>query len=396
MKKITVMLMLALVLSGLSSGINCLAMTAATVSGETLEAATGTTFEYRVSISGNPGLTGLGLRLNFDTSVFSIVYDDEEIDCTQGDFTQSGMLVCGATSGGCQILWTHSSDIASDGTVFVLKLRVNEDATPGKYVIGLQNNAQNTVNKAEELVPLACNSGTVTVREFQPLIYGMEISAKQGERFDYAVMVQDNPSIAACDVVVRFDPEVLILEPDAASGDYAVKGEGGVTQGSLVSKPYSDAVEVFWNHAYGSTAEGTLFILHFKVKDFAAVGEHVIEIACVAENTENVEEEPVAFAVNNGKVSVASALVVDVKIEDSHTAAVSIQHTPAKYAATAFYNEDGRFLAVDMRTLDEQDAAYTIVNESLDFEKTTYKLMLLDANYCPLCDYSNCSDTGKV
>lgn len=378
--------MLALVLSGLSSGINCLAITSATVSGETLEAATGTTFEYRVSISGNPGLTGLGMKLSFDTSVFSLVYDGGEIDCEQGNFTQSGMLVCGATGDGCQILWTHSSDIATDGTVFVLKLRVDENAKPGDYTIGIRNVTQNTVNKAEELIPLTCNSGTVTVRAFQPLIYGEEISTKQGESFDYAVKIQDNPGIAAYDVVVQFDPEVLVLEPDAASGDYAVKGEGGITQGSLVSKAYTDAVEVFWNHAYGSTAEGTLFILHFKVKDFAAVGEHVIEIACIAENTENVEEEPVVFAVNNGKVSVASALVVDVKIEDSHTAAVSIQHTPAKYAATTFYNADGRFLAVDMRTLNEQDAAYTIVNESVDFSKATYKLLLLDANYRPVCE----------
>lgn len=200
----------------------------------------------------------------------------------------------------------------------------------------------------------------MTVREFRPLIYGEEISAKQGECFDYAVMIQDNPGVAACDVVVRFDPEVLALEPDTSSGDYAVKGKGGIAQGSLVSKAYTDAVEVFWNYAYGSSSEGTLFLLHFKIKDFAAVGAYTIEIACVAENTENAEEETVAFAVKDGKVSVTSAMVVDIQIAGSHTASVSIQHTPAKYSVTAFYSTEGKLLTVDFKTLYGQDAAYTI------------------------------------
>ena len=363
----------------------CFASTSAIVSGESVEAATGTTFEYRVSISGNPGLTGIGLKLSFDTRVFTLAYHDDEIDCVQGSFSEDGMMFCAATSGGCQIFWTHMSDVASDGTLFTLKMSVKDTAIPGDYAVTIQNIAPYTVNKAEELVPILCAAGTITVREYQPLLYGEDVVVKQGESFDYAVLVQDNPGIAACDVIVRFDPEALMLEPDAASGEYASKNSDGVTKGSLVSKAYTDAVEVFWNYAYGSTEEGVLFVLHFQAKDFATIGEKTIQIECVAENTENVSEQPVAFSVNNGSVQIESAMVVNVVINSPHTIAVSVQHTQAKNIVAAFYHSSGQLLALDIQTMSDSNASYSIRNDAIDFSKAVYKLMFLDENYCPVC-----------
>lgn len=379
-------LLLTLIIVGLIGIFPCSAVASATVSGDSIEAAAGAIVEYRVSISGNPGLTGIGLRLSFDTSVFSLVYNDEKIDCAQGDFSPNGMLVCGANDGGCRIVWTHTSDVASDGTLFVLKLKVNESATPGDYPIKIQNIASYTVNKAEETVSLSCNGGTVAVRAFQPLLYGEAVTVKQGESFDYAVLVQDNPGVASCDVIVRFDPNTLTLEPDAASGGYAVKGSDGITQGSLVSKAYVNAVEVFWNHAYGSTSEGTLFVLRFKAKESAQIGEHTVQIECVAENTQNTNEQPVNFLVKNGSVTVESNLAVDALFSNPHTASITIRHAPARYVATAFYNSAGKLIAADVRETDNGETTYSVTAVSENLQEATYKIMFLDVDLFPVCE----------
>ena len=364
----------------------CFASTSAIVSGESVEVATGTTFEYRAFIFGNPGLTGIGLKLCFDTSVFTLAYNDDEIDCSQGNFFQNGMIVCGATNGGCQIVWTHTSDVASDGTLFTLKMSVKDTAMPGNYAVTIQNIAPYTVNKAEELVPILCAAGTITVREYQPLLYGEDVVVKRGESFDYAVLVRDNPGIAACDIIVRFDPETLALVQDASSGEYASKSGCGVTKGSLVSKAYTNAVEVFWNYAYGSTEEGALFVLHFQAKDYAAIGKNTIRIECVAENTENVSEQPVAFSVNNGSVQIESAMIANVDIITPHTIAISVWHTQAKNIVAAFYHPSGQLLALDIQTMSDNNASYSVQNDSIDFSKIVYKLMFLDEYYRPVCE----------
>ena len=386
MKKSSIILLSMIYLLGIFNSMTCYASSSAVVTGESTKAATGTDFEYRVSISGNPGLVAYGLRITYDTNALSLAYDGEEIDCKQGDFSSEGMLVCGAISGGCRVTWTHTANVASDGTLFVLKLHVKDNAAAGDYTIKVQAIEGFTINLAEQVIPLSCQSGTVTVRKYQPLIYGETLSAKQGESVDFAVSVQDNPGIASCGVLVQFDPDVLTLEPLTNNGDYAVKSQSGITQGTLVSKVYANEIEVLWSHAYGANHDGALFLLRFRVKDYAVVGEHTVTVSCVADNTCNTAEQPVEFASESGVLTVKSALVVDVGINHSHEMFVTIQHSPAKYAVIAFYDSNKKLLAVDMKTINGADTSYTVQNSSVDFTRASYKVMFLSASFCPVSE----------
>lgn len=364
----------------------CLAADTAVVTGETLTVVTGETIEYRVSISGNPGITGLGLKLSFDTDALALSYTDGEIDCVQGDFSGRGSLYCGPTADGCQILWSHTSDVATDGTLFTLRLTVKEDAIPGEYPIRIQNVSRNTVNKAEERVPLTCRSGSITVRTYQQLIYGESVTALQGDEFSFSVSLQDNPGIASCDISVQFDPEVLIPLADAESGEYAAAPTAGILGGSLISRAGADSIRVFWTSTDNVSEDGTLFTLRFQVKDFAAVGRSSIILSYSTGNTLNAQEQPVTFDTASGEVDVRSALTVDVQFQTVHAARITVTHTSARNIIAAFYDERGKMLTCHLEQITSNDVVFSVQSAFRDLSCAEIRIMFLDEDFRPLCE----------
>ena len=291
----------ALVAALLLSTVWCFA-TETAVTGETVTAVPGETIDYVVSIEGNPGLVGFHFRLYYDTSVLTYADDDDTEFCEQGDFSAQGSLVCAKTSYGCQVFWSHTSDVASDGTLFTLKLHVQENAPLGEYPIRIETVAQNTVNKAEERVAVSCVSGAVTVRTFCPTIYGETLNVEQGDEFDFVVSLRDNPGVAACNVIVRFDPDVLLYNGIEHAPEHP--------DGMLHDKAYTNEVEVLWSAARDFTEDGGLFVLRFTVKDSAPVGEHLMVIRYNAGNTLNEQEQAVSFLCENGSLQVAAGLLL--------------------------------------------------------------------------------------
>lgn len=365
----------------------CYAAYGAVVTGKSVTAVPGETVKFSVAIDENPGLVSFQLRLRFDTDVFALEYEDENdpgsIICEQGDFSRSGTLLCAATNDGCTVLWTYVSNISANGTLFELPLRVRDDAPLGEYLIKIENISKNTVNKAEEQVPLSCADSKVVVREFAPTIYGDIIAAKQGETFDYAIYISDNPGIASYDIQVQFDKSVLSLVETGDSNVCVEKAPNGFSGGGLIYKPYLNGAEMFWHSTGNSTDVGALFIIHFKVNDNAQLGTTPIAISCVPENTLNVSEEPVSFLCKNGEITIQSGVDVSIHFTGSNSVSVHVANAERKFVIAALYNSNGRMVGSKMAQ-DVSDETFTI-RSTQDLTGGECKVMILDEAFVPVC-----------
>lgn len=355
------------------------AASGAVVTGESVTTVAGREIEYRVSIAGNPGLASFNFHLSFDTDVLSLVYKDDgtNIDCTQGDFSNKGMMTCGVYDNGCQVFWSHSSDVTADGTLFVLKLRVKEDAQLGEYPVKLTCVSRNTINKAEEFVSVTCVNGSVTVREFVPTIYAQSVAVKQGETLDYTVSLRDNPGLAAYNVQVLFDSDVLTLADEAIT-----PSETAFTSGSLSHKEYLDAVDVLWHAVENTKDEGELFTLHFEVKKDAKLGKYPVSVLCVPENTLDQDEQDVSFACEDGEIEILTSAVVDFELKGNSTAKITVGQAPAVYAVGCLYTTGKQ--AKQIQTADVVNGVAEIVLSQDNMSAYVCKVFLFDGDWRPV------------
>lgn len=364
----------------------CRAAEGAVVTGNSVTAVPGETVKFSAAINRNPGLVSFQLRLRFDTEVFALEYAGADgsgaASCERGDFSRSGTLLCAATGDGCTVLWTHVSNVSANGTLFELPLRVREDAPPGEYPIEIEYISQNTVNQAEERVPLSCIDGKVAVRAFAPTVYGEVLTAKPGGTLDYAVYLRDNPGIASYDIRVQFDNSVLSL---AGTGDGSAsieKAPDGFSGGGWIYKPYLNGAEVFWHSAENSTDTGALFVIHFKVSGNAPLGTTPVTLSCVPENTLNTAEEPVSFLCKDGAVAVQN---VDVSIQFTGSNAVSVHVTGAedRIVIAALYSAEGRMVGSKL-VRDVSEETFTLRGVQ-GLAGGQCKVMILDTSHIPVC-----------
>ena len=371
-----------------------------TITGETIAAAAGQTVEYRVSLSGNPGLAGLEVRLHYDTSAIALEKGEEGAapPFARGDFTGKGTMEYTEDSDGLRMIWFHTADVSADGTLFTLRLQVSETAAPGEYPIRLECIAGNTVNAAEQPVPMTCQSGSVTVRTFAPTVTGESLAVQQGSSFDYRVSIQDNPGLTAYNLVVAFDPAVFSLAEDAEGGT-CTRGAGSFSGGSMNCKTYSDGgIQVLWYSAAQAVEDGELFILHFNAKTDAAPGAYPITLVCVEENTQNDAEEPVALACVSGQVAVVDHKVDPeapfgtlgengevIWIYDEDTGAFTFTGTAPEHITgqqpvlAAGYDAAGRMLSV-ARVASSGESAAAAEGSAV------VKLFWISSEYAPLCE----------
>jgi len=384
MKKRIVVLLLSLALL-FSAASYCFASSGAEISGDTFSTTAGQTVEYRVSIHGNPGLSSYIIRLTYDKSVFSAVTlpDSQELNLKQGDFTSQGSTIGSTTKTGCQIAWNSQNNAASDGTLFIIQLRVSDTAALGTYPITLSYSAENTINYSEEKVPLNCVSGSIKIRQFVPTIYGSESELKQGDEFDFSVSLIDNPGLASCAFTVSFDPTCFEFAVDA-SGNPIYSSEVPFQGGTLQNKFYTSSVNVLWYSNSNVVGSGTIFKVRLKAKSGAPLGEKAITITRRDTNILNEEEQPVIFASTDGKAVIASSAEVSVTAQGANSALITVAKAPAAYALAGAYDQNGKMLACSFSKIQSESAQLTLSSPAA-LSGCTIKVFLLDNSWTPIC-----------
>ncbi len=127
------------------------------VGASNIGAAVGEETEVPVKLSGNKGLMGFKI---------SVSYLPDQIDVVsvkKGDFADEGNFSTnfGARDTGFDVIWNSTSNVAKDGTLFVLTVRLKE-AVKDRAVIKLSYSKPDTFDAMWNDVALDCHDITVT------------------------------------------------------------------------------------------------------------------------------------------------------------------------------------------------------------------------------------------
>jgi len=119
------------------------------------------TTELSIHLSGNPGLAAWMFELSWDTNAFTL--DTGNGLAQVGDAFSTGTLLAHQKEdSSLTVSWYSARNVSADGEIFTIKLKANSNAS-GSYPVNITCSAENTINAAEQLVPVSCNNGSITV-----------------------------------------------------------------------------------------------------------------------------------------------------------------------------------------------------------------------------------------
>lgn len=106
---------------------------APTVSVSSVSGAVGQTVTVTVSLTDNPGLTGMEIKIYFDASKLTLTSVSNGTALNGLTFTASDNL-----GNGCKCMWDGVSVATNEGDMLTLTFIVNQNATQGEYSIGVE------------------------------------------------------------------------------------------------------------------------------------------------------------------------------------------------------------------------------------------------------------------
>lgn len=245
-----------------------------------------------VCISDNPGFAGIRLDVEYDTEIFSLVTEDEEgnsVDAIEKgdvlDVLDSGHLFSKEIEKGCQIFWWNETDKNTDGTLFLIHLKVSEDAEYGKYPINISYYPKDTGNEKENLVEFTCQNGMVEIKSTESMIYGGTVKIKAGQTIDYPVYIKNNPGISSIMVYVRALGDNLQAVTDDEGMIVAERGTFS-EKGTVLANDYLSGWKILWYTTEGDQHnDGSVFTLKLKADEEIEEGDISVAVTCMPGNT---------------------------------------------------------------------------------------------------------------
>ena len=270
--------------------------------------ASGDTVEVSVRISNNPGLAAFLINLKYDRTVFSIAKQDGELAITQGNFSSAGTLIGTENKSGCKVTWFNTNDVRSDGILFKVILNVADGAEIGKYPINVSYSTKDTVNKDEELVPMSCANGSVTVKPFIPTISIPNLNVEPGNTVTLPISISDNPGIEGLDVIIEYDTGTFapVCETE---GELEITPSEAFANGLMVGAEKDYGCRILWSNTAEVKANGLFAEIKLKVLPQAKGGLYQIGLSNVAENTLNAADEKLTFVCTSGTIKVEQQII---------------------------------------------------------------------------------------
>ena len=271
------------------------------------EAAPGEETQVQVSIENNPGLAAVELVVEFDTAVLEWI---EPAKPTEAQEDYDGMWDVFVRNGetGVTVQWFGTGDnYYNDGLFCTLKFKVKDDAPVGESPVTLSFKEETVYNEDEVDVPYTFVPGKVTVTGSEEPTEGLTFKvssteAAPGEETQVQVSIENNPGLAAVELVVEFDTAVLEwiepAKPTEAQEDYDGMWDVFVRNGETgVTVQWFGTGDNYYN-------DGLFCTLKFKVKDDAPVGESPVTLSFKEETVYNEDEVDVPYTFEPGKVTV--------------------------------------------------------------------------------------------
>ncbi len=181
----------------------------AVVYGEAVATKPNSIFFVPVSIKNNPGIMGFKVTVNYDPEILSLPA------VSRGTVTETGTLndsIGVSENGTADIVWTNDTEIAKDGTLFVISFNV--DATEATNTeINLSFSQPDTFNEAYEDVVFDCKTISVSFSEDEEASNVYQGEIKEPDYRDVIIAfdsaIKDMPFDSIKDIDRDFDAEIL-------------------------------------------------------------------------------------------------------------------------------------------------------------------------------------------
>lgn len=137
------------------------------VYGAKLTAAKGETINYPIYIEGNTGIAAIKVIFTSETKDITplVKEDGKSLDFETGEALSTGSAFGSVDETGGQIVWFHVKNSKENGKLFLVKLKVAENARSGDYSIKISYSPENTITQKETPVTCRTTDGTITIKE---------------------------------------------------------------------------------------------------------------------------------------------------------------------------------------------------------------------------------------
>ena len=286
----------------------------AVIAVEDAHAKAGETVDIAITMENNPGVAGMTLDVNFDSTVLTLM---EVVDGgILGVNTHKPELSSPYT-----LSWSNDTlteNLTTDGMIATLRFTVNELAHAGDYPISLSYDFDNydIYNVDIEPVFFKTVNGRMTVNnDAEPsesptevqegaVIAAPDVVTEAGRTVEAAITVRNNPGIAGMTLDVYFDSSVLTLTSVSDGGILGVN-----THKPELESPYT----LSWSNdtvTDNYDEDGVIATLCFLVDENALEGEYPITLSYDYDNYDiyNVDIDPVYFKTVDGRVTVKNTV----------------------------------------------------------------------------------------
>lgn len=152
--------------SSCSVHINSGTMSGAVISTENVFALPGDTIEIPINIKNNPGIMGFKLFFGFDDSVLTPVSVNKGAILSEGTLNDS---IGVGSSNSISVLWNNTSEVIGDGSILLLRFKVNENADYESLKIKVTYSENDTFNESYDDVALICNDVNLAITNLIPV-----------------------------------------------------------------------------------------------------------------------------------------------------------------------------------------------------------------------------------
>lgn len=264
--------------------------------GDSVTAEPGKQVKYTVRLNSPASMAGFIISLEYDTSVFSLVADEDgEYVPEQGSFSNKGTLLANRAENGCNVIWWHTNNVNATGTLFTVTFDVSKDAKPGDYPIKVGYSAKDTVDIAGNLVALDLASGTITIPDNstptpppappqgdEAVITVGNGKALVGETVKIPVSITNNPGFAGFSFKINAGEGITLISVEA--GELLVKNEVDIDSNLSVGKVISYTTQAIHG-------DGELLMMTFQVQENCSAGEYDISLSLTDGSSKNFSDE---------------------------------------------------------------------------------------------------------
>ena len=156
----------------------------------TVQGASGDTVEVELTLTGNPGLSYLKLRIGYDASVLTLTNAENTGALGTADFTASENF----GKNPYVLTWASASNLEGNGVIAKLTFEIDEDAASGSSEITVECADSN--NEDLQDVAVTTVNGSVEISSIKPEFVLGNAEGSIGDTVEVALTLNNNPGIS--------------------------------------------------------------------------------------------------------------------------------------------------------------------------------------------------------